>query len=30
VELAEQLEHPDLEDWRKLLEAVRTKLREQR
>ena len=29
VELAEQLEHPKLEEWREVLEEVRTKLREQ-
>jgi len=29
VELAEQLEHPKLEEWRETLEAVRAKLQEQ-
>jgi hypothetical protein len=29
VKLAEQLERPELEDWRETLEEVRTKLREQ-
>jgi hypothetical protein len=29
VELAEQLEHPKLKDWREALEAVRATLRVQ-